>query len=304
MSDNAVLRIPRGSHRRSPPGQWKQNRSRSWRPAGNVKDVEEQWIAVLESDEATPQAVEEFLPVLEVMAASGRAPEAAALAWTTVELLQEKLSGPDLLRAAGSVLLQFSDNDELRQQVTELYRQTYADREGIESLLAEAGVGGGRPVRRALRTLEVCLAVNPGTHVVARHDDTSARVEAIDEESWNITVLSGGAGTPPRAGRVRRSLLAGRRGRLSRVARFRPAATGRVDRKGPGQSGHLDPPGQWRRHRQRSPKGNCCCPSPIEPRQWGRWWTKARTALKRSPHVDIEGTGPVLPQVPGRGPVG
>ena len=259
--------------------------------SGNVKDVEEQWIAVLESDEATPQAVEEFLPVLEVMAASGRAPEAAALAWTTVELLQEKLSGPDLLRAAGSVLLQFSDNDELRQQVTELYRQTYADREGIESLLAEAGVGGGRPVRRALRTLEVCLAVNPGDHVVARHDDTSARVETIDEENWNITVLSGGAER--------------RLGPVEFADRYLPADADdyRVLRD-------FDPP-RLAELIEEDPASvvisilrangdaidsdalkELLCPSPLEPRQWGRWWTKARTALKRSPHVDIEGRAP------------
>ena len=49
----------------------------------------------------------------------------------------------------------------------------------------------GPDARRALRTVEVCLALEPGGYVASRYDDGAARVELIDHKDWSIRFAEG-----------------------------------------------------------------------------------------------------------------
>ncbi|MFQ5490697.1 MAG: GreA/GreB family elongation factor [Phycisphaerae bacterium] len=259
---------------------------------GNVSEVESQWLARLEGEGGSPDTVVQMVPVVAKMAERGHLEAARALAWTSLEMLGERFSPREVLRAAGPLLLKLKKSDELRQQVTELYRQAYSDREELEALISEAGMAVGRPVRRALRTMEVCLGVEPGSFVAARHDERTGQVSEIGASDWSVTVrdVSGKEETF---------------GPVEFADTYEP-----VDADDFRVLGDFDPD-RLRQRLNKDPAGvvisilqasgnktdsdklkAMLCPKLIEDKAWSRWWTKARTALKRCPHVEIEGRSP------------
>ena len=63
---------------------------------GNLNEVEDQWIAKLEEDSSTPDTAVEMLPVIDELVNRGNTAEAAALAWTTLELLGERFEAVEV----------------------------------------------------------------------------------------------------------------------------------------------------------------------------------------------------------------
>ena len=157
---------------------------------GNIGTVEEEWMRLLEATDARPAKLAGYDVVLRALCDTGNKEKADALAWAAIETLSGRFEASDTLAVAGPLLLAIGESDELRTQVVELYRQAYADREGLDSLLTEAGLGGGRPVRRALRTLDVCLNVSEGGYLAARHHGGAARIESIDRSDWTFGLKS------------------------------------------------------------------------------------------------------------------
>ena len=47
-------------------------------------------------------------------------------------------------------------------------------------------------MRRALRTLEVCLSLEPDCFAASRDSDDAVRVEAIDPSDWSLSYVNGG----------------------------------------------------------------------------------------------------------------
>ena len=261
---------------------------------GNLREVEDQWMARLEPDSASPDTVVEMLPVIDKLIERDQAAEAATLAWTTLELLGERFTEAELLPAAGQLLLRLNRSEELREQVTALYRQAHRDHPGIDRLIQEAGIAGGRPVRRALRTLEVCLAVHPDDYVAARHQDATARVLSLDEGNWTVRVAAAD-GAEKDLGPVEfadaylpvdpddyRVLRDFDRDRLAELLDRDPAGIVISILRATGNRMTSDD------------LEALLTPSLIGPKNWSRWWTKARTALKRSPHVELQGRSPYL----------
>ena len=259
--------------------------------SGALQALEEQWLALLDLESTTPDTMLELMPVLEGLVEGGRPTEAATLAWTAIEMLKDRFGAAAMLKAAGSVALLLKDSEELRAQVTELYRQAYAQHPGLEPLIEEAGLAGERPVRRALRALDVCLSVEAGTFLVSRHDGSAAQTVAVDTDTRRFRVRS--RGREREFGPLEladhyvpvdqddfRVLRDYRPQRLTELLEQEPArmvisilrAQGRMI-----DSDALE---------------DMLCPSLIEPARWKKWWTKARAVLKRSPHVQIEGRGP------------
>jgi transcription elongation GreA/GreB family factor len=213
------------------------------------------------------------------------------LAWSTIEALKEKYGPAEALPAAAAFLLKLGDSAELRQQVAELYRAAYGDRPGFEALLAESGLTAGRPPRRALRILDVCLGVEPGSYLTGRHEDAVASIESVDTETWRFTVRSGGGVENLSA--------------VELADRYSPADADdiRVLRRfDPDRLRELldsDPVaviiGILKSHRgsiDSDTLEHMLSPVPIAESNWSKWWSAARAALKRCPHVRVEGRSP------------
>ena len=259
--------------------------------SGGVTKVEEEWMRLVESSKTAPAKLADYQPVLLELAGRGKKSEAEALAWAAVETLSQRHSAQDVLPAAGAFLLALGDSEEFRKQVAELYRQAYPDYEGLEDLLTEAGLAAGRPVRRALRTLDVSLAVEEGAFLVSRESDQAAQVKRVDRETWQFTITTSG----------RTQTL----GAVHLADQWQPASSDdfRVMRQ--------FEPQRLRQRLEDDPAGvlvDLCrqnansigsealaellAPDLVPPEDWKRWWGKARSALKKSPHLRLEGRSP------------
>jgi transcription elongation GreA/GreB family factor len=159
--------------------------------SGNTSTVEEEWSRLLQSPEATPAALLQYQPVLAALCKQGKTSVAEEWAWNAIESQSTRLSPLETLEFASAYLLAIGDSNDLRQQVCEFYRAAHGDREGLEALLTEAGLAGGRPVRRALRTLEVCLTLSAGDALAARDGESAAKVTRVDRKGWRITLDAG-----------------------------------------------------------------------------------------------------------------
>lgn len=259
--------------------------------SGNAAAVEEVWMNLIDAPDVSVEHIATFDAVLRELCRIGQESRAAEFAWAAVETLGGRFSPAETLKCAGPFLLAVGDSDELRGLVVKLYRSAYAEQEGLDALLDDAGLGGGRPVRRALRTLDVCLELEDGQFLAERDGLGAARVEQIDRGCWRISITS--ADGPETLGAVH---LADRFQRASstgfRVMRqFAPDAL--VARLG-------DDPASVVMEVCRCHGGNLdshtleaiLVPSVLSAAAWKKWWTKARTALRRCPNLKIDGRSP------------
>ncbi len=233
----------------------------------------------------------EYDGVLRELCSMGRASQAEELAWSTIEALSNSYTAKETLTVAGPFLRAIGESEELRAQVAELYRAAYADREGLGELIVESGIAGGRPVRRALRTLEVCLTLSAGDFLAGRDDDSAARVDEIDRSGWSFTIT--GPATTEILGAV---VLADRYRPASPtefqvMLRFTPDRLAEQLWKDPAQI-VID---ICREHHDRinsDTLATTLVPTLLNETDWKKWWTRARTGLKKCPHIKIEGRSP------------
>ena len=261
--------------------------------SGNVEVAEQEWMKVVERADCGADDFLRLQPVLESLAEKGQTDLAGSLAWAAVEVLKEQGSTADALEVGKRFLLLLSQSEDLRTVVTSLYREVHADRPGIETLLGEAGIAGGRPPRRAIRTLDVCLNLKPGSYLASRHEDSAARVDAIAPGTWEVTVRSGvGSETlgpvecadryAPAAQTDFRVLMRFDPERLQTLSAEDPAAL---------VEGILKARGRQIDHEELE---RIVTPGIVPASDWSKWWSKARTALRRAPHVKVQGRSPYV----------
>jgi transcription elongation factor GreA len=184
-------------------------------------------------------------------------------------------------------------NEDLRRVTIELYRRAYGDRTRFGVVLAASGLTGGRPVRVALKLLDLCLTLQPGDPLISRMDDRVVQVEAIDVEHALFTLRREGRVTTLPAPEVAREYDRIAPDDFRALRQLNPARLTELLQNEPvtvvlgllrAHGGHID--ADLLKHE--------LVPRFIEAKDWSRWWTRARTELKRSPHVTIEGRSPVI----------
>ena len=259
---------------------------------GGGNAVEDDWLELLGGD-SNPEDWVDRTAVLEALLGKGKTEEAHSLAVTAAEHLCERLEPADALAVCGAFLLTLKDNEQLRAMVGDLYRQAHSDLPGLDILMDHAGVEGGRPVRRALRTMDVCTALAEGALLVHRHEDVAARVESIDHKSWHVQITDGKRSSTmdaveladnyePAPDNDFRVLQQFEPEKLSSALQNDPAAIviGIIQRHG----NTLDS----------DTLESILCPKFVPAKDWSKWWTKARQGLRLSRHVSLEGRAPYL----------
>ncbi len=259
--------------------------------SGNVTVVETEWMSVVEREDVDVDELLGLATVLKALKERNHVELAQALAWAALENITPRVGEAKALPIGKAFLLIVNRSDEVRAQVTELYKSVYADRPSFELLLEASGIAGGRPPRRAIRTLDVCLAVTPGCYVVSRHDDSAARVDSIDPSTWEVTFTSpsGSDSLEPMAFADAyapcddtdiRVLIAFEPDRLHVMASKTPAVlVENVLRIRDEKLSDEQLEEFLTRH-------------VLSPDEWSKWWPKARMAAKRSRHIRMEGRSP------------
>ncbi len=252
--------------------------------------LDQAWLAAAERD---IPPVGDLLESLERAVEAGRGEWAEASAWAWLTEVKEGGAPSEALDLARKLLLRLKVGEELRKEVLELYRQTHTDTPELDMWIERSGLAGGASVRKALRYLDVALQMTPGTFLAHRSDEGVAEVKSIDVGGDDVAIK-----TPAGAKhldidqliddyhpvgdddfRVLRDLYPARIAELAVQSPLR-LVVGVLQAHG----GRFD----------RDELKLLLVPRHMKADAWSGWWSKLRTAIKKSANVTLEGRSPMF----------
>lgn len=236
---------------------------------------------------------EQLGEVLEGLVATSKKDEAATLAWAIMADRGEALPPADALIMAKALLLAVPNSQELRQQTVELYRKVHGHHAHFDAMLDAAGLKGGQSPKRAVRTLDTCIAIEPGFYLANRFDGQVYKAQQFNDIMGEFELLDAAGHSV----RMEPKLLADEFDIVNEMD-FRVLCQHRTDQLeallGDNPAGVLI--GICASHGGRTDSielKDMLVPRFLTAKQWTDWWSKARTAAKRSPNLVIEGRNPV-----------
>ena len=247
----------------------------------------------LELLQAGQLSLSQLTACFEQMERRGEVRQLATLTQMVFENVAPASDPQSALALARTALIASPDSEDLRRITIDLYRQLYGHFARFNAVLEASGLEGGRPVRMALKLLDLCLALQPGDTLISRMDGRVVEVAEIDRDNGLFTLRREGRVTTRPAPEVAREFdrIAGDDFRVLR--QLRPEKLTALIQEDPvvvviglirAHGGHVD--AEVLKHE--------LVPKYIESKDWARWWTRARTALKCSPHVILEGRSPLI----------
>ena len=197
------------------------------------------------------------------------------------------------LALARIALIGSPSSEDLRRITIDLYRRIYGHAIRFNAVLESSGIDGGRPIRHALKLLDLCLTLQPGDTLISRMDDRVVEVTDIDREHGLFTLRQQGRATTRPGPEVVREFDRIAADDFRVLRQLRPERLAELIREDPvtvvvglihAHGEQLD--NELLKHE--------LVPKYIETREWARWWSAARSKLKRSPHVIMEGRSPIV----------
>lgn len=184
-------------------------------------------------------------------------------------------------------------NAAFRATTLEAYRGAHADTRGFDTFLKSSGLESGRPARRALRILHICVSSSEGSFVLNRMDGTPAEVTSIDFDEGLFTLKAGARITTIPPGDLAseyepveaedfRVLKLLRPDRITELAHSDPVELVVNMLHSHGEALDVDL------------LKDDLVPRYLTVKEWTGWWSKTKTKLKRCPKVIIEGRSPML----------
>jgi len=256
---------------------------------GRFREAEEALLVSLEDSEA---AVEDWPEVVERMVKATRDNTAETVAWATLDAIQLRLSPKEAIPHCVRILRLFSKNDEFRTRAVEMYQQAY-ETEGLEQLIEISGLRGGKPTRRALQTLDLCLGIKPDDYLVHKDEGPPAQVVSIESENWNVRLRT------PTGEELFDPVTLGDQYERADDGDFRVLQ--QFDPDGFAKRLNSDPADIVqtivKAHDNKITSDDLelmLSPRYVPSSQWSKWWTKARNALKKSAGIRLEGRNPVI----------
>jgi len=263
---------------------------KQWIADDNDDAIENAWMAAVERRDPAPEMAEALVALVQ----AERVEQAQTFGWMLVSQAREELAPEDALNVARAVLPVLPPNDELRETAVELYRAACGQAEHFDDFLRESGLAGEQSLRRAVRTLDTCLAVKAGTYLAGRFEQRVLRAEQYNPVMGQFE-LTDPAGTKDL---LDAKLLADDFEPVPEtdwrvLCRFRTAELGEL-LKGDlaavlvavciSQGGRTDTAALKELLAGRHVDGD----------KWSKWWSRARSAAKRSGVLSIEGRNPTV----------
>ncbi|MCE5279237.1 MAG: GreA/GreB family elongation factor [Planctomycetaceae bacterium] len=264
---------------------------KSWIKQNNLRSVEDAWLEAIETNEPP----ETFYTVLQALTAAGHDATATTLATMAVGEFVEKRPPAEALKAVRGFLPAAPPSDELRIAAAELYRKALAGTEHLDVFLAASGLETNCSLRRAIAAMDICLCARLGSYLVNPHESGQVlRVERFDAAGKVFEL------TDPHGGRIEldppsladdyrctadndfRVLASFRREQLPDLLAGDPGAvlTGICMAHG----GQIDA----------GALKDLLVPKYLDAGAWSGWWGRARTAVKKSHQLVLEGRSPAV----------
>ena len=258
--------------------------------SGPYETFEARCLELLEGGQLT---LGQLVGPFEQLERAGAGERLATLAQMIFENADVSTDPKAALALARTALIAAPASADLRQKTVELYREVYGHFIRFNVVLEASGLEGGRPVRMALKLLDLCLTLEAGDTLISRMDDRVAEVTEIDRENALFTLRQGGRITTRPAPEVVREFDRVASDDFRVLRQLRPEQLVTLIQDDPvavviglihAHDGHID--ADLLKHE--------LVPKHIDTKDWSKWWTRARNALKRCPHVIIEGRSPVI----------
>ncbi len=258
--------------------------------SGNVREAEEAWLEIAED---TSAPIEKWTDVLELVVKQTKNDSPEALAWSAIDTLCARLEARAAIRHSAKFLRFFSKNEEFRNRAAEMYEQAYADIEGLSTLMEISGLRGGKPIRRAMQTLEICLCIEEGSFLAHKDDGPPAKVINIDRDTWTVRLET------PSGEEICDPVSLGDEYEYAEPHDFRVLS--RFDPDAFAAKLKSEPADivltilQAHDNRMTSDQlESMLCPRHIAHDDWAKWWTKLRATLRKISRVRLEGRNPVM----------
>ena len=246
-------------------------------------------MALVENDQISAVVLR---PALRALNQAGKRELSGTWAWMALAARKERISQDEALKLGVTLFSGGGDNDEMRNELVELYKLVYADRENLDALIAESGLAGGKMPRRVSAILDTNLNITQGSFLLDRSNQRPAKVIAIDTQGWETTVNN-------QTGELTLSAIElSDQYELIDPDDYRALAVFDQQRlenhvtKSPDKviipilkanDNHIDS----------DELESLLSESVLGTGQWSKFWTRARNLLKRNPNVRLEGRNPV-----------
>ncbi len=254
----------------------------------NIKGVENGWTEAV----AGKASAGDLRSVVEALVASDMGESAETFVWSYLAEAKEGGNIDTVAFAASQLLVPLKGNDELRQLAVDIYTQKYGQQEHFAEFMKDSGLGGKQSFRRAVRTLDTCLAAMAGTYMANRFDEGVIRVKQYEPVMEYFELVDPSGKTlelEPKqladeyecvddnhfsvmrtfrkdelAAMVKNNIA----DLLSGICQARGGSINATDLK------------------------DLLVGSFVEKGKWSSWWSRARTASKKSDNLSIEGRNP------------
>ncbi|MDD4891966.1 MAG: hypothetical protein PHU85_18760, partial [Phycisphaerae bacterium] len=253
---------------------------------------------------ADPAKAGEAIGVLAFLAGHDRAEQAEMLAWAWLSDFRQSHTPAESLDLARRLLQATPASAQIRDDLVELYKAALPGRADLADWLNATGLAGGKiSPQRALRAMDLALTAQPGRHLVDRtshhqsdlHQHRIAAIVSLDAAGGALTVR------PQRGAEQTLEILrAADDYMLADADDFRlllhtdPARLKELLSDDPlavlvsiirASGGQIDTD---------AVKDALADDRVMSNAEYSKWWSRARTAAKKSPHVRIEGRSPTM----------
>jgi transcription elongation factor GreA len=256
----------------------------------DVDALEIEWMEAIEAR----QSSEEMCETLKLILDAKKPDIAVMLASILLTDASEKRTPQEALDIARDVLPILPGNPELRTVTAKLYKQVFAETEHFDLFMDESGLESNQAPRRAIRTLDTCLALKQGTPLAGRYEHNVLLVDGFNDLTGCFDLTEPGGQQislepKPLADNYEpvddtdfRVLRAFRPDELQGLVTSDPTAVMiGVCRMNGGRVESLE-------------LRDTIVPRYLTQKKWSNWWTRAKTAVKRSPFLTIEGRNPTF----------
>ncbi|MFW6153940.1 MAG: GreA/GreB family elongation factor [Planctomycetota bacterium] len=257
--------------------------------AGELDALETEWLGVIEAE----APAEDVGAVLAALVQADQLDTAETFAVMLLEDRKARVTPEALLPLVKAAASAVPMSDRLRAEAAELYRALHGDHPLFETMLKASGLLSGQSPRRALRTLDTCLTIEPGSYLANRFDHQVLRLTGYNDvfEAFEFTDP---AGRPARHDPKEladefdpvddddfRVLHQCRPDELGALLADDPAAVLVGICKS--SSGATDA----------NALRDMLVPTHLTKSDWSRWWGKARTAAKRHTQLSLSSDRPI-----------